>query len=150
MLVSCLLLICNTITTEMMILVIEKLMLYVGHMFFGQVSGSRTQWSFLIYWTGHGKQTVTLSWFPPPQVWDGKRSGFRWLEWVERDEAFFLDILLDIQMGRHQPLTHTQWQNRLRGFKPARELVSNNEKRSQHFLDSVCPIIKQVSHLSTF
>jgi len=73
-----------------MILVIEKLMLYVGHMFFGQVSGSRTQQSFLIYWTGYGKQTVTLSWFPPPQVWDGKRSGFWWLEWVERDKAFFL------------------------------------------------------------
>ena len=36
------------------------------------------------------RQMVTLSLFPPPQIWDGKRSGFWWLEWVERDEALLI------------------------------------------------------------
>ena len=122
-----------------MVSVIWKLMLYVGHMSFGQVRlVENSIVSFLIYGTGFGQQTVTVSWFPPPEVWGRSQSGFRWLEWTERDETFFLDTLLDIQTGKHQPLNHTQWQNRLRGVKHARNLISNNENRSKHFLDDVC------------
>jgi hypothetical protein len=96
--------------------------------------------SFLIYWTGFGDQTVTQSWFPPPEVWDNKSSGFRWLEWTERDETFFLDILLDIQTGKHQPLKRSEWRDKLRGFKDARSLISNNEERAETFLKLVCPL----------
>jgi hypothetical protein len=69
--------------------------------------------SFLIYRKGYGKQTVTLSWFPPLQAWDSKQSGYRWLEWTEKDEAFFLDLLLDIHPRKHQPLKRTEWRDRL-------------------------------------
>lgn len=112
------------------------------HMFYGQVSVPNNFIRlFLIHWAGNREQTVTLSWFPPPQVWDNIRSGFRWLEWTERDEALFRGILLDIQTGKHQPLRNTQWHDKLRGLSRARQLVDNNEKRSKAFMNSVRPFV---------
>ncbi|CAA7268107.1 unnamed protein product [Cyclocybe aegerita] len=41
-------------------------------------------------YTGRGEQTTTVSWFPPPDVWD--KQGYGWPGWTETNEEFFQHI----------------------------------------------------------
>jgi len=85
-------------------------------------------------------QVAMWSWFPLPAAWEASRSGCNWLDWTERCEDIFLNILSDVHAGKAKPRAHADWVNRLRGQQTTRILTKQNNSRSQAFMDSVVPI----------
>jgi hypothetical protein len=88
---------------------------------------------------GKGDQVAVWSWFPPPSAWQHSRSGCNWLDWTERCETIFLDILKKAVSGKAQPKAHKDWINVLRGQGPSRVLVEQNNARSKRFMENVVP-----------
>ncbi|KAF8178734.1 hypothetical protein BJ912DRAFT_929879 [Pholiota molesta] len=76
-------------------------------------------------------QTTVRSWLPPPSAWCKNGAGFRWLEWTERSESFFVGLLQDIKNGKKQPLTVSGWRSQLRGLKTTRDLLDFSNEEAQ-------------------
>jgi hypothetical protein len=93
---------------------------------------------FIYCLTAEGNVAV-WSWFPPPAAWEGNRSGCNWLNWTERCEMVFLNILSDARTGKGKPKSLTKWKDELRGQRVARQLIEHNYSRSQAFMDRVVP-----------
>ena len=85
-------------------------------------------------------QTTVRSWFPPPSAWIKNGAGYRWLEWTERSEKFFVKLLEDIKKGQSQPLSIVDWRSRLRGLKLTRDLLDYSEKQACQFMDKHLPV----------
>lgn len=79
------------------------------------------------------------SWFPNPRAWEVVRSGVNWLDWTERSEDIFLNIIEDINCGKGKPKSHTGWISHLRGQTVSRALIKQNNICSQQFMDSTVP-----------
>jgi len=77
-------------------------------------------------------QTATVSWFPPPSVWN-ETCGFGWLEWTKRSEGVFKEIYRDARDGIGAPKTVREWRDRLRGHARMRAIIKHNTQRSQAF-----------------
>jgi hypothetical protein len=95
---------------------------------------------FLICFTAYAGQVAVRSWFPPPSAWTATRSGCSWLEWTERCEDIYLNIINNIREGKGTPKSHADWISFLQGQKIARALVNNNSSLSQRLMDSVVPV----------
>ena len=80
------------------------------------------------------------SWFPPPLAWESNRLGCNWLEWTERCEEVFLNIVDNVYNGKGRPKSHSEWTTFLQGQKVARVLANGNHTVSQKFMDRVVPI----------
>ncbi|KAF8177828.1 hypothetical protein BJ912DRAFT_856650 [Pholiota molesta] len=85
-------------------------------------------------------QTTIRSWLPPPSAWCKNGAGFRWLEWTECSEAFFVQLLQDIQAGKARPLSVADWRSRLRGLKSTRELLNFSNEQARRFMDEQLPV----------
>ncbi|KDR76619.1 hypothetical protein GALMADRAFT_67036, partial [Galerina marginata CBS 339.88] len=85
-------------------------------------------------------QVAVRSWFPPPAAWEHNRSGCKWLEWTERSEEIFQNILKDVRCGTAQPKSLSDWISQLRGQNVSRVLLKQNNSRSKQFMDTVVPI----------
>ena len=98
------------------------------------------QYSFLIpLFTAVRGQITTRSWFPPPNIWEGRRCGSNWLTWTERCEDTFQNILSNARSGVARPKSHSEWDNALRGQATSRILIKQNNSRSKAFIDRVVP-----------
>ncbi|KIM35115.1 hypothetical protein M413DRAFT_79731 [Hebeloma cylindrosporum] len=95
-------------------------------------------------YTPFAGQVAVWSWFPLPSAWEATRSGCNWLEWTERCEEIFNNIIDDIQDGRAKPKSNAAWITFLRGQKVSRALVKHNNIYSQRFMDSVVPVGQHV------
>ncbi|KJA19399.1 hypothetical protein HYPSUDRAFT_143837 [Hypholoma sublateritium FD-334 SS-4] len=84
-------------------------------------------------------QTTVRSWFPPPSAWIKNGAGYRWLEWTECSEKFFVKLLQDIRKGQARPLSVVDWRSRLRGLKLTRDLLDYSEERACQFMDKHLP-----------
>lgn len=91
----------------------------------------------LINLIGNGDQTTIVSWFPPPSLWEHSDCGLGWLEWREKAEKFFLQILSDNRSGKGQPISKAAWRNRVRGHVNNRLVTANNEKRCLSYLEKI-------------
>lgn len=89
--------------------------------------------------SGIPDQVAVWSWFPPPLAWKHARSGCNWLDWTERCENIFLDILKKIESGKAQPKSRSDWISFLRGQATSRMLVKQNNARSEQFMNKVVP-----------
>jgi hypothetical protein len=84
-------------------------------------------------------QVALRSWFPLPTAWEANRSGCNWLDWTERCEEIFLNIMDGVHDGTTKPKSHAEWVSFLRGQSTSRILIKQNNARSQAFLDKVVP-----------
>ncbi|KJA21684.1 hypothetical protein HYPSUDRAFT_140243, partial [Hypholoma sublateritium FD-334 SS-4] len=80
---------------------------------------------------GAGDQITKISWFPPPQTWEG--SSFDSIEWTPIAEDIFQSVFSDARLGNFQPLSAKRWRDRLRNFKSPRKAFENNKSRSSKF-----------------
>ncbi|KJA18103.1 hypothetical protein HYPSUDRAFT_145454, partial [Hypholoma sublateritium FD-334 SS-4] len=85
-----------------------------------------------VMYTGSGEQTTKISWFPPPQSWEG--SSYDSLEWTPKAEEVFQSVFIDARKGEFQPLSARRWRDRLRDFKSPRKAFENNKVRASTFL----------------
>ncbi|KJA19278.1 hypothetical protein HYPSUDRAFT_119959, partial [Hypholoma sublateritium FD-334 SS-4] len=81
---------------------------------------------------GAGEQTTKISWFPPPQSWEG--SSYDSIEWTPNAEEVFQDVYVNARLGNFQPLSAKRWRDRLRNFKGSRKAFENNKSRASIFL----------------
>ena len=80
---------------------------------------------------GAGEQTTKVSWFPPPQSWEG--SSYDCIEWSPNAEEVFRAVFANARLGKSQPLSAKQWRDRLRDSKIARKAFENNRYRADIF-----------------
>ncbi|KJA12585.1 hypothetical protein HYPSUDRAFT_152340, partial [Hypholoma sublateritium FD-334 SS-4] len=85
-----------------------------------------------IMYTGSGEQITRISWFPPPQAWEG--SSYDSLEWTPKAEEVFQNVFVDARRGEFQPLSTKRWRDRLRAFKSPRKAIEINKVRANNFL----------------
>ncbi|KAF8157403.1 hypothetical protein BJ912DRAFT_867269 [Pholiota molesta] len=85
-------------------------------------------------------QNSSASWLPPPSAWCKNGAGFRWLEWTERSESFFVQLLQDIQAGKARPLSVADWRSRLRGLKSTRDLLNFSNEQARRFMNEQLPV----------
>lgn len=87
--------------------------------------------------TAYAGQVAVWSWFPPPSAWEAARSGCNWLDWTERCEEVFLNIINNVRVGKSQPKPYASWVSHLRGQTVSRALIKFNNTYSQEFMDRV-------------
>ena len=85
------------------------------------------------------KQEAVCSWFPPPSAWQAARCGNKWLDWTERCEDLFLNIVYDIRHDNLAPKSRQGWIDYLKGQKQAKILVAANNKQAEMFMAKVVP-----------
>ena len=123
------------LTEDEIATIIGTYAMYTGIFFFSVLKLFTIQSFFMI---GNGQQTTVVSWFPPPSIWESGDCGYAWVEWTERAENIFAEILSDIQTGKGQPLSKAKWRNRLHGHVNNRLVTGNNQKRSEKYLQQKC------------
>ncbi|CAA7265527.1 unnamed protein product [Cyclocybe aegerita] len=84
-------------------------------------------------YTGRGEQTTTVSWFPPPDVWD--KQGYGWPGWTETNEEFFQQWIADIRKGNAKPLSRQNWWRKVRSIKNTRSMLKNNRERAKAYVE---------------
>lgn len=89
-------------------------------------------WKSTAFTSGSAEQITKVSWFPPPQVWEG--SSYDSLEWTPKAEEVFQSVFVSARQGEFQPLSAKRWRDRLRDFKTPRKAFENNKFRANIFL----------------
>ncbi|CAA7260021.1 unnamed protein product [Cyclocybe aegerita] len=84
-------------------------------------------------YTGRGEQTTTVSWFPPPDVWD--KQGYGWPGWTETNEEFFQQWIADIRKGNAKPLSRQNWWRKVHSIKNTRSMLKNNRERAKAYVE---------------
>ncbi|CAA7271428.1 unnamed protein product [Cyclocybe aegerita] len=84
-------------------------------------------------YTGHGEQTTTVSWFPPPDIWD--KQGYGWPGWTETNEEFFQQWIADIRKGNAKPLSRQNWWRKVHSIKNTRSMLKNNRERAKAYVE---------------
>ncbi|CAA7258489.1 unnamed protein product [Cyclocybe aegerita] len=84
-------------------------------------------------YTGRGEQKTTVSWFPPPDIWE--KQGYGWPGWTEFDEGFFQQWMADIREGKAKPLSRQDWGRKVHGIKNTRMMLKNNRERAKAYVE---------------
>ncbi|CAA7258811.1 unnamed protein product [Cyclocybe aegerita] len=84
-------------------------------------------------YTGCGEQTTTVSWFPPPDIWD--KQGYGWPGWTETNEEFFQQWIADIRKGNAKPLSRQNWWRKVHSIKNTRSMLKNNRERAKAYVE---------------
>ncbi len=69
----------------------------------------------ITFLSGAGEQTTKVSWFPPPQSWEG--SSYDSLEWTPKAEEVFQSVFVNARQGVFQPLSAKKWRDPLARFQ---------------------------------
>ncbi|CAA7268835.1 unnamed protein product [Cyclocybe aegerita] len=80
-----------------------------------------------------GEQTTTVSWFPPPDIWD--KQGYGWPGWTETNKEFFQQWIADIRKGNAKPLSRQNWWRKVRSIKNTRSVLKNNRERAKAYVE---------------
>lgn len=99
---------------------------------FLQISLSDLTYTGSYHSDGAGDQITKISWFPPPQSWEG--SSYNSIEWTPSAEVVFQSVFTNARLGIFQPLSAKRWRDRLRNFKNVRKAFENNKSRASFFL----------------
>jgi hypothetical protein len=90
----------------------------------------------LLFYPGKGSQYSLKSWFPLYNTWAATSP---MNHWTERNHNEFTRRMKEIMQGA-QPMTASEWSQRLKSNNHTRRLKVNNEKFSEEFLDRVLPV----------
>jgi len=88
-----------------------------------------------LYSSGYGSQTATKSWWPLYTTYEAANTGQHYGRWTEICEVEHRRWLAKIEDGA-QPLSSTEWRDRLRGYKEGRKLKDATQAFSEAFLEA--------------
>lgn len=87
-------------------------------------------------WDNHTVPT-TVSWWPPPDLWDDASCGENYGVWTDWNESGYHARLRKIREGTARPLNRGDWKKQLRGAAHPRKWRASLHKRAEGHLSNI-------------
>ncbi|TFK59909.1 hypothetical protein BDN72DRAFT_905425 [Pluteus cervinus] len=87
-----------------------------------------------VCYTGHGRQVVLMSWWPPVSIFEKPPNGTNFHRWTPQNEDDYQKRLLKIQNGVERPRPISKWRDLVAGSNRTKDLNEGMEGLAKSFL----------------